>query len=371
MKRYRIAIAAAIVLAVTSCSTYTIGDGKAIIVEPPVVKEPETRYRVIKEREDEIRRAEEEKARIEQERIEAERKAAEDARLAEERRMAEESRKAEEQRLAEEEERRKAEELYRLTAVYEYPEDLSELQIPHNYRPRRDHLTIPTEQRALRILMVPLSTDAELEKVASSIRQLDVDFTLVTGTLEQTVEFSKIMGKDTVILEGGAVLYNSKLKSMDRDSAIFALNELKTVEVTVRNAGEELPETAGEIPAWIETLDGDLETLSSITLDDRKVIYGFSSSEPSSEDWILFTPMSYRTEMNFQNSNYFSIRGYRDLYRETHFSAETDMGNTRGNGDVSERLDFIYTRDMIPSYSETFDVAGMDNRCIYGEILVP
>ena len=371
MKKHRIAIAALAVLAATSCATYTIGDGKALIVEPPVVKTPETRYRVIKEREDAIRRAEEEKARIERERIEAERKAAEEARIAEEQRIAEELRLAEERRLAEEEARRKAEELYRLTAVYEYPEDLSELQIPHNYRPRRDHLTIPTEQRALNILMVPLSSDADLEKVASSIRNLDVDFTLVTGTVEQTVEFSKIMGKDTVILEGGAVFYNSTLKSMDKDSAIFALNEIKTVEVTVRNAGEELPETAEDIPLWVESRDGDMEMLSSVTLDDRKVIYGFSSSEPSSEDWILFTPMTYRTERNFQNSNYFSIRGYRDLYRDTHFSAETDMGNTRGNGEVSERLDFIYTRDMIPSYSETFDVAGMDNKCIYGEILVP
>lgn len=336
-----------------SCATYTVGEGKAAIDIPERVTEPETRFRVITERRQAERLLEEENAR----------------------RMAEAEEKARQEELArqaaEEEARRAAEELYRLTAVYEYPDDLSLLVIPHNYRPRREHLTVDTSSRALRLLFVPLEDGADLGQVESSIRALEWDFLFVTGSLEQQVEFSKDMGYDTVVLEGGSVLYHTSVKEMDEDSVVFNVDDGKDIEIAVADAENRMPADASSVASWVAGLEGDVDMLAGISLKEPKVIFAFSSSEPASSDWSILTPMGYRTDHTFSNSSFFLQEGYWDLYRDTRFTSETDMGNTRTNGEVSERMDFIYIRNLLPSFARTFSVAGMDNRCIYGEVFVP
>lgn len=319
-----------LLLLLSSCAVYTIGEGKANIHIPTVSGEPETRLRIIQERKEEERKAEEER-RIE-------------------------------------EEARKAEEMER--AVYEYPEDLEELRLPHNYRPQRNHLSLETERTPIKLLFLPLEEGANLNKIASSISSLKTDFIFVTGELEQLVDLSKTLNKDTVLSEGGMVLYNTRLKSMDTDSASFAINEEKSLETVVLSTYKGLPESSEVINDYLPLLEDVSGSLDAISMDEDIVIFALSSQEPSSEDWIPFTPYAYRNDHVFNTSKWFEDNGFTDVYRATHYSAETDPGITRESGDIFERMDFIYVKNAIPLNSMTFSVAGMTNRAIYAEILI-
>ena len=256
-------------------------------------------------------------------------------------------------------------------AVYEYPEDLEELRLPHNYRPQRNHLSLETEKTPIKLLFLPLEEGANLNKIASSISSLKTDFIFVTGELEQLVELSKTLNKDTVLSEGGMVLYNTRLKSMDTDSASFAINEEKSLETVVLSTYKGLPESSEVINDYIPLLEDVSGSLDAISMDEDIVIFALSSQEPSSEDWIPFTPYAYRNDHVFNTSKWFEDNGFTDVYRATHYSAETDPGITRESGDIFERMDFIYVKNAIPLNSMTFSVAGMTNRAVYAEVLIP
>ena len=324
-----------ILLLLSSCAVYTVGQGKASIHAPEVTGEPETRFRVIQERK-EAEEAMEEKSRIERE-----------------------EREKEEKRIEME------------TAVYEYPDDISELSLPHNYRPQRTHLGLETEKSPLRILFIPLEENADIGKISSSIRDLKRDFIFATGETEQLVALSESINEDTVLTEGGMVIYNTRLKKMDRDSASFNINDEKSIETVALSTFKGLPSSSDEIGEYLPLLEDESEKLDSITTDEETVIFALSSQEPSSDDWIPFTAYPYRESRQFTTSEWFKENGYIDVYRATHYSAETDPGITRESGDVFERMDFIYVKNAIPLSSVTFSVAGMTNRAIYSEVLIP
>ena len=335
-----------LLILLSSCAVYTVGEGKANIHIPEVSGEPETRFRIISERREWERMSNEERAKAEElaeaERIEAE---------------------AEAERLKEE--------YLKATAVYEYPENLEELSLPHNYRPRREHLSLETEFTPLRLLFIPLENGAKLEKVASSVRDLETDFIFATGSIEQLVRLSEIMGRDSVLTEGGLVMYNTRLSEMDSTSASFMINDDKKIETVVLSTFTSLAENPDELLKDLSCVEDQGKILEGIPDDENTVIFAFSSAEPSGLDWIPFTAYPYRSERSFSGSTWFENNSYVDVYRATHYSAETDPGITRENGEIYERVDFIYVKNAIPLESETFSVAGMDNRAIYAEVLLP
>lgn len=253
----------------------------------------------------------------------------------------------------------------------EYPDEISTLAIPYNYSPKEENLSIETEKKPLKLLFLPLEESAKLDEIVSSIKALETDFIFATGEKEQLLELSKIIGKDAVLTEGGMVIYSTTLKSMDSDSASFNLNEEKSIETVTMNTFKGLPPSSEEIDEYLPLLEDESEKFSSISIDEDTVIFALSAQEPSSEDWIAFTPYPYRSTHEFTTSEYFKDNGYIDVYRATHYSAETDPGITRESGDVFERMDFIYVKNALPLSSVTFSVAGMTNRAIYAEILIP
>ncbi len=335
-----------LLILLSSCAVYTVGEGKANIHIPQVSGEPETRFRVISERREWERMSNEERAKAE-ELAEAERLEAE----------------AEADRLKEE--------YLKATAVYEYPENLEELSLPHNYRPRREHLSLETEFTPLRLLFIPLENGAKLEKVASSVRDLETDFIFATGSIEQLVRLSEIMGRDSVLTEGGLVMYNTRLDEMDSTSSTFMINDEERIETVVLSTFSGLAGSEDEFLMNLSGIEDQGKILEGIPDDENTVIFAFSSAEPSGLDWIPFTAYPYRSERSFSGSTWFENNSYVDVYRATHYSAETDPGITRENGEIYERMDFIYVKNAIPLESETFSVAGMDNRAIYAEVLLP
>ena len=110
-------------------------------------------------------------------------------------------------------------------------------------------------------------------------------------------------------------------------------------------------------------------------MDDSEKLIALSSAAPSGDDWIEFTPFRYRSDLSFPVSDYFNSEGWLDAYRSTHFSAETDGGITRRNGEMYERLDFIWTDGMIPVSAISYPVRGLTDRtgtfAVLAELLIP
>ncbi|HIV99092.1 MAG TPA: hypothetical protein IAB12_04890 [Candidatus Ornithospirochaeta avicola] len=253
-------------------------------------------------------------------------------------------------------------------AVYEYPSDVESIEIPHNYRPLRTREQIDTRCNAISILFIPLE-NPDIERIASSIRAYSYDFLIATGERSDLVNLSKRIGKDSVLLEDALIIYRTDLYAMDEDSAVFKVNDEEYLEIAAANTFKGLPEES-EADEYFSSLSGDAEVLSAISISAEDVIVALSSSQPSSADWNAITGYSYRSAHDFENSRFFEENGFEDVYLKTHYSPETDSGITRENGSVYERMDFLYSKSVLPVRSFTLALSGNDARAIYAEVLL-
>ena len=324
-----------------------------------------------------------EEARKEAERLEQER-LAEEARLeaerAEQERLAEEARleaeRAEQERLAEEarlEAERKEKEnallqsLAKARRINSYPSDLASLTIPHVYRPVDNPILKDDSFTQIETLFIPLgSSENDLDAIISSISDLNVDFIIITGALEDRVYLSKKLAKDTVTLNGGSIIFNTQLLDSNSDVASFKISENKDIELSVVALSDKSAVTAKSVNAWREYIEvesqKDTEKVISTAqkLTDSEAVLALSSSQPSSLDWSIFTPYSYRTEASFSISDELN-KTMSDTYRATHFSEETDGGITLITPVLSERLDFLYSKGIIEVSSSTVALSGLSN----------
>ncbi len=325
----------------------------------------------------------EEKARLEAERLEAER-LAEEARLAEEQRIQAEK-EAERLRLEAEEKarleaerieaKRKAREaafaqsLAKARRLNAYPQDITSMNLPHIYRPVDEQILKDDSFTKLDVLFIPLgqTQDIETQVVADSIKDINVDFIFITGSLSDRVELSKALGKDTVTFKNGSIIFNSSIIEATDYSAKFKVSESKDIELCVYALSQNGAVNAKSVSSWMEYINAQSEkdskeVLSSVeNLTDSEVIFALSSSQPSSLDWTIFTPYQYRTDASFTISDELN-KDFSDTYRATHFSEETDGGITFISPKLSERLDFLYTKGLLEVSSTTLAVAGLSNK---------
>ena len=183
---------------------------------------------------------------------------------------------------------------------------------------------------------------------------------------------------NAVTLEGGTVLFRSEYLASDGQSASFRIADGKDIEIASASFDSMMPSSPADIVSWTDAMQnsGDVEQVKSITeeMDDPESIFVISSSEPSTLDWTMLT-LRYRGEKSFPISDQLISEGWTDAYRATHFSPETDVGATRVNGSIYERMDFIYTKGMMPSWAMAFPVKGLTD--IYGtsvllaDIIIP
>lgn len=377
MKKLRLALIIIAFIALVSCKSYTIKDGRENISIPEVKAEKlETRFNVLEaeriaeeERLAAIAAAEQaEKDRIafekaEKERLEREAKL-EAERKAEEERL-ERERIAEEERLERE---RLEEELRILNAVNYYPENLSEIEIPHLFRPAKDCILKDDSITELRLMLIPMGEEAlgedNIKSIISSISDTYPDFIALTGSMENQVAFAKLYNKDSVTFEDGTIIFNSTAIELDKDSAIFSISEKKTVSVSICDMEPELPETkekAYDLLSLLPEAEDALidQVMAACDCNEEKRILFLSSMTPATSDWDAFTPYEYRDYMEFGISDSLESDGWVDAFDATRFSVETDSGITRMNGEIFERMDFIYIKSMIPVDSLTIPAAGL------------
>lgn len=343
MRAFLSLIAALLMLA--SCAVYTVEDGYSRISVPEITRQPETRYAIIVQ----------ENANKSQEAIENAKKEAE-------------------HRAA----------LKREAEVNEYPNDLSVLTFPHIYTPLKTNSTEKDGINIISVLMLPLGYDSfttdDAKRILSANADISPDFVVLTGSLENQVTGAKEAGWDAVTLNGGTILHRPLLKEANEESASFFITSTKDIEISSLSFEETMPANEDEVEEWINSLISDstessmvMETVNSMT--DREKILALSSSSPSGEDWISFTPFKYREDISFPVSSALLENGWLDAYRATHFSAETDGGITRRNGALYERLDFLYSQALIPISAISYPVRGLTDKngafALLAEFLIP
>ena len=132
-------------------------------------------------------------------------------RLAEEERIAREK-KAEEERLEKE---RLEKELRILNAINYYPEDLSDISIPHLYRPAKEFLVKDNHLTSLRLMLIPMGENAltaeNIASIISSISDIKADFIALTGSRENQVAFAKAYNKDSITFEDGTIITSTDI----------------------------------------------------------------------------------------------------------------------------------------------------------------
>lgn len=263
-----------------------------------------------------------------------------------------------------------------------YPDDLSEISYPYLYEPMTGAEFKDSIITEISIMVVPLGystlADEEIETIISALSDIPADFIVLTGSLENQVKGAAEAGMNAVTLKGGTVLFRSEYLGSDGQSASFRIADGKDIEIASASFDSTMPSSPADIVSWTDAMQdsGDADKVKAITdgMDDPESILVLSSSEPSTLDWTMLT-LRYRGEKSFPISDQLISEGWTDAYRATHFSPETDVGATRVNGSIYERMDFIYTKGMMPSWAMAFPVKGLTD--IYGtsvllaDIIIP
>lgn len=239
---------------------------------------------------------------------------------------------------------------------------IEQLSLPHLFTPNAA-VSYPSEENELKTVILPLSdarwTDEHTaSEVAHSISDLNYPLILVTGAMENVIALVRQLGSNAVLVDGGAIITSLPILETTTHGAKVRYNEQKTVRVLIANleeyevlsafeeGGQRWMEVQKQItPARIHTLQ---EILSEGTVVEPTII-GASLYEPSHRDWNTFSPIEYRQidylwplVASLEEANFF------DAYRMTHFSSATDSGNTFIKAELQERLDYLFSRKLLP-----------------------
>ena len=303
----------------------------------------------------------EERLRLEQQRID-EAKRIEEERLEKQREKAEELRKVEEAENAR---------LAALEAEYQQIPPLEQLTLPRMYT--TDETTIlSADNDSLNVLMLPLddirwSDPAMKNLVATSISDIKAPVILITGHMQNVIDLVRQLRRNAVLVEGGAIITSFPIISTTKHGTSVQFSNTKTLRLSIAN----LPEykvfdafTSGN--DW-KTIQKQVtsertkilkEILAEAMVTEPTVI-GASLFEPSYQDWSTFSPVPYRQiDYIWPLSNFLEESSFYDVYRSTHFSADTDAGNTFVTENLKERIDYVYSRKVLPLQSSMLTIGG-------------
>ncbi len=127
----------------------------------------------------------------------------------------------------------------------------------------------------------------------------------------------------------------------------------------------------------------DLEELPqrdnlNLPADERPTLLFASLGEPSTEDWFETAEGHlYRTKIIWPNSDALREAGFFDTWRLTHYSALSDPGATweylyEDELVVSERIDYLYVKEIVPLESRTFEIVPEGGRyAVEASFIIP
>ena len=327
----------ALLLILSSCATYTISEARGVISYPENGDLPPTKYSEILENQE---RAEREKREIEEEK----------------------------------------ERIARENSMNEYPEDSSSLTLPFYYNPIKNK-SAEESKDMFTVLFIPLGNENLDEETLCAIRNstldTDAEITALTGSYINRAQYSTLLGEDAITLKGGTIAFkNSYPIEMSSDRITLSLSPDYDVTLLIMDQWPLLPDSGDtdEIIALVESLeDRDIEDIVEYVSQEgseRKVFF-LTSYAPSSSDWTDWTDYSYRKDQSFMISDILSDLKWQDAFDVTRFSSEIESGVTRRNGEVEERLDYIWSKGLIPSSSYTIPLEKTELSAVVANYIIP
>ena len=269
---------------------------------------------------------------------------------------------------------------------------LEQITYPRLYKTDKP-TSLAKEGEKLQVILLPLDdipwkNSKVVTEVHQSIQDLTVPIIIVTGHMENVLALVKEMRWNAAIFSTGAILTNFPIQHLHEYGVEIQYMEKKNLRLIVAN----LPEyqvvkefTMGE--NWQVTqknlTENRLTHLKEMLGDGSltvATIVGASLFEPSYRDWNTFSPIAYRQlDYLWPLSTFLENEGFYDIYRLTHFSEATNAGNTLITPTWSERVDFIYSRKILPLESAMLtiggesapDESGFSRFGILGTFLVP
>ena len=302
----------------------------------------------------------EEKIRLEQERD------AEAKRLAQLKQQELAQKEALERQLEEEERLRQA----ALEQLYRQIPPLDKLTFPRIYTTDKPTALL-TDQSQLHAMLLPLDDKPWSDKgmavqVKNSISDLSHPVIFLTGHMQNVIDVVREVGMHAVLVEGGAIITSLPIISSSAHGASVQFSEKKTLRLALAY----LPEykvlstfaSGGDWQAVQKSVtQARQESLKAIIAEGsvtEPTLLAASLFEPSHQDWNTFSPIAYRQvdylwplstlleESSFMRST------------ATHFSSATDAGNTLLKKDFKERIDYMFSRKMLPLASSMLTIGG-------------
>lgn len=325
----------------------------------------------------------EEKVRLEQLRSD-EAKRLEQERL--EKRLAQQE---EEQRLASQEEAKRLE----LEKEWRQIPPLDQITYPRLYTSDNTPTSLAKDGEKLRTLMLPLDDVPWLDativaEVHKSIQDLEVPIIFVTGHMENVVALVRQMRSNAALFSTGAIITSFPIQELSTYGVEIQYQEKKNLRLMVANLPEyQVVQEFAQGKNWQATqkklTEDRLAHLREIVGEGSLTVptlLGASLYEPSYRDWNTFSPVAYRqTDYLWPLSAFLENEGFYDAYRLTHFSEATNAGNTLISSTWRERIDFLYSRKILPLESTMLtiggesapDAGGISRFGVLGTFLVP
>lgn len=324
----------------------------------------------------------EEKVRLELERSE------EAKRLEAQRKAKAQAQEAEAKRIA------SLEEAKRLALEKEWRQipPLDQITYPRLYKTEKP-TTLAHEGEVLRTLMLPLDDRPWKDKtvvteVHKSISDLNIPIIFVTGHKENVIALVRQMRSNAALFSTGAIITSFPIQELSDYGAVIQYQKEKSLYLIVADLPEyQVVQQFVRGNEWQETQKSvsekrlsDLQEMLGEGKFTVATLLGASLYEPSHRDWNTFSPVGYRQiDYRWPLSEFLDDEGFYDTYRLTHFSEATSAGNTLITQEWAERVDFLYSRKLLPLDSVMLtiggqsvpDASGIARFGVLGTFLVP
>ena len=232
----------------------------------------------------------------------------------------------------------------------------------------------------LQVALVPLPCEADeqfLDRILSESTQRNYDVLGFTGD-QRSIAYVKEHARSPSITfgEDRVLLTDLEILEVDRTRATLAVGEYGILSVGMVNLQDsvvfqELRATEDR-HAWERVIaQAHPERLSQVNellqIREEATLILASLGEPSAEDWFETAgDHPYRMALNWPLGEAFEEAGFLDSWRMTRYNAVTDPGWTWEFTDVgehyTERVDFLFSRKLIPIESNTEVIGPWDTK---------
>lgn len=246
-------------------------------------------------------------------------------------------------------------------------EPLEQITYPKAYR-TGDVLTTEKKQ-PVTVVFLPLGettySEGQIDEIMTSVSDLKAQVTLVTGNKENTYMAVRSSGESAVLTEQGAIISNYALEGDPKsESATLRLDENRTFTLAVADLPQlDLFSSIKDGGDWkslvkerSESRDKALRSTLS-EADGSSCLVAASLYEPATSDWQRLTAYTWRdSSFSWPLVDTALSLGWNDSYRQTHYSVESDAGNTLSMDGITERTDYLLTKRVIPLSSNVVNI---------------